>query len=298
MREAHLRDLIAVIDNGSVRAAARKLGLSQSAISKNLSALERSLGVPLLVRTPHGVEPTNYGRLVLRRARVVDTELRKLQEEIDDLAGESHACVTIGLSATVEAMLLAGAVTRFRQRNPDTLVSVMGGRSASTVAALREGKIDFAIGPLPQGAQGNDLHFERLLSSDLALVARASHPLAACTDLAALAQVAWISAVRQPHGDSPLAEAFAQRGLPPPTIAAHCDSPSAMLYLLLSSDMLTLASLNAVKPFCQPGLLAVLPIQIETSIVQHLITSAQRPLTAAATALAAEFRKASRRFRR
>ena len=80
VREAHLRDLIAVIETGSVRSAARKLGLAQAAVSKNLTALEKSLGVPLLVRSARGVEPTEFGRIVLRRARVIDAELRHLQE--------------------------------------------------------------------------------------------------------------------------------------------------------------------------------------------------------------------------
>ena len=67
MREAHLRDLIAVIETGSIRSAARKLGLAQAAVSKNLTALEKSLRVPLLVRSARGVELTEYGRIVLRR---------------------------------------------------------------------------------------------------------------------------------------------------------------------------------------------------------------------------------------
>jgi DNA-binding transcriptional LysR family regulator len=90
MREAHLRDLIAVIETGSIRSAARKLGLAQAAVSKNLTALEKSLRVPLLVRSARGVELTEYGRIVLRRARVIDAELRHLQDEIETLRGDRH----------------------------------------------------------------------------------------------------------------------------------------------------------------------------------------------------------------
>ena len=81
MKEAHLRDFIAVIEAGSVRAAARRQGLTQSAISKNLSALERSFGVPLFLRSSHGVEPTEYGRVLIKRARLAESELRKAQRE-------------------------------------------------------------------------------------------------------------------------------------------------------------------------------------------------------------------------
>lgn len=298
MREAHLRDLIAVIETGSVRSAARKLGLTQAAVSKNLTALEKSLGVPLLVRSSQGVEPTEFGRVVLRRARVVDAELRHLQEEIASLAGERHGDIAVGLSATAEAMLLPTAVARFRERTPDVLISVIGGRSSSTIAALREAKIDFAVGPLPPDQTVTDLHTERLFSSDLGIVVRTGHPADDARDLASLLPYGWLYSVRQSGGPG-IASLLRERGLPAPTLVAHCDSSSALVCMLLQSDHVTLTSLSALEPFRQQGLLKVLPIALELPpIVQYLMTSAARPLTASAVALAGEFRRASRRLRR
>ena len=298
MREAHLRDLIAVIETGSVRSAARKLGLTQAAVSKNLTALEKSLGVPLLVRSSQGVEPTEFGRVVLRRARVVDAELRHLQEEIASLAGERHGDIAVGLSATAEAMLLPTAVARFRERTPDVLISVIGGRSSSTIAALREAKIDFAVGPLPPDQTVTDLHTERLFSSDLGIVVRTGHPADDARDLASLLPYGWLYSVRQSGGPG-IASLLRERGLPAPTLVAHCDSSSALVCMLLQSDHVTLTSLSALEPFRQQGLLKVLPIALELPpIVQYLMTSAARPLTTPAAALATEFRRASRRLRR
>jgi len=298
MREAHLRDLIAVIETGSVRSAARKLGLTQAAVSKNLTALEKSLGVPLLVRSSQGVEPTEFGRVVLRRARVVDAELRHLQEEIASLAGERHGDIAVGLSATAEAMLLPTAVARFRERTPDVLISVIGGRSSSTIAALREAKIDFAVGPLPPDQTVTDLHTERLFSSDLGIVVRTGHPADDARDLASLLPYGWLYSVRQSGGPG-ITSLLRERGLPAPTLVAHCDSSSALVCMLLQSDHVTLTSLSALEPFRQQGLLKVLPIALELPpIVQYLMTSAARPLTASAVALAGEFRRASRRLRR
>jgi DNA-binding transcriptional LysR family regulator len=299
MREVHLRDLIAVVDSGSVRAAARHLGISQAAVSKNLAALEKSLGATLLVRTPHGVEPTEVGRIVMRRARVVETELRRLHEEVDELTGQRTGSVTIGLSATAESTLLAAAVKRFRKQHPDVLVSVLGGRSATTTAALREGRVDFAVGPAPSDPMPSDLHFERLFSSDLVIAARADHPLVGATELAALIGAEWIVALRQPAAQSTLVRCFQALSLPAPTIAAHCDSSSAMVTMLLGTDYLTLSSKAALEPFCRAGMLALVAVPGPFGpVIQHLITPATRPLTPSATALAAEFRKTSRRLRR
>lgn len=298
MREAHLRDLIAVIEAGSVRAAARKLGLTQAAVSKNLSALERQLGVPLLVRSAHGVEPTAYGRLALRRARVVDAELRHLHEEIGSLHGDTPAEVTVGLSATAEAMLLPTALARFRASSPQVLVSLFGGRSASTVVALREARVDFAVGPLPPDEGIGDLHVERLCSTDLGIVVRAGHPAADCRDLAELAGYGWLFSVRQ-LGAASVRALFAERGLAPPAMVACSDSSSALVSLLLQDDYVTQTSLAAIEPYRSQGLLKVLPIGLGSGqVVQHLMIPALRPLTAQAALLAAEFRRASRRYRR
>jgi DNA-binding transcriptional LysR family regulator len=299
MREAHLRDLLAVIETGSVRSAARKLGITQAAVSKNLTALEKSLGVPLLVRSTQGVEPTEYGRIALRRARVVDAELRHLQEEIESLGGERNGLITVGLSATAEAMLLPSAVARFRERTPDALISVLGGRSSSTIAALREAKIDFAVGPLPTDQNITDLHTERLCSSDLGIVVRTGHPAADARDLASLVPYGWLFSVRHTGSQPSIVSLMRERGLPNPTLVAHCDSSSALVCLLLQSDHVTLTSLAALEPLRQQGLLKVLAIDLDLPpVVQYLMTSAMRPLTVSAAALAAEFRRASRRLRR
>lgn len=298
MREAHLRDLIAVIETGSVRSAARKLGLTQAAVSKNLTALENSLGVPLLVRSAQGVEATEFGRVVLRRARVVEAELRHLQEEIASLAGEHHGDISVGLSATAEAMLLPAAVARFREHSPGVLVSLFGGRSSSTIAALREARIDFAVGPLPPDQPLTDLHTERLFSSDFGIVVRAGHPAAEARDIASLAPYGWLLGVRQ-SSEPMITSLLRERGLPAPTLVAHCDSSSALVSMLLQSDHVTLTSLSALEPLRRQGVLKLVPIELDLPpIVQHLITSAARPLTASAAALAAEFRRASRRLRR
>ena len=298
MREAHLRDLMAVIETGSIRSAARKLGLAQAAVSKNLTALEKSLGVPLLVRSARGVAVTEFGRIVLRRARVIDAELRHLQEEIDNFRGDRHRLITVGLSATAEAMLLPAAVARFRERMPDAMISVLGGRSTSTIAALREAKIDFAIGPLPTDQSVSDLRTEPLCSSDLGIVVRGRHPAADARDLGSLVPYGWLYGVQQSGGPT-IVSLMRKHGLPDPTLVMHCDSSGAMISMLLQSDHVTLNSVAALEPLWHARLLKVLPIELDLPpAVQYLMTSTMRPLTASAAALADEFRRASRRLRR
>jgi DNA-binding transcriptional LysR family regulator len=253
MREAHLRDLIAVVETGSVRAAARKLKLTQSTISKNLSALERSLGVSLLVRSAQGIELTEYGRVTMRRARVVEAEFRHLRDELDRLSGQRRALVKVGISATAEVLLLPRALQRFQTSTPHVEVSLFGGRPATTLAALREARVDFVVGPVPPDHESTDVLVERLCSSELGIVARADHPEATTRDVARLATYPWVYAVHHPEGELPVQRLFRAHGLSAPNVCVHADASSALIALLLQSDMLSLTSIEALAPLHRGG---------------------------------------------
>jgi DNA-binding transcriptional LysR family regulator len=300
MREAHLRDFVAVIGSGSVRLAAKRLGISEAAVSKNLSALERSVGVPLLIRSNHGVEATEHGRLVLRRARVIDAELRKLDEELALLSGASLGSnVSIGISSTAEAIIMPRAALRFRESAPRATVTIISGPPSATVSALREARVDFAIAPAPEGVLGPDVHAERLLSTDMVVVARRGHPLAQCSDLEALAQCEWVLGARHSETERALTQALRAHRRTELCFPVQRDSFNALLHLLLQSDFLAVASLPTVAVFCDAGLLSIVPAPFTLEpMVQHLITASARPLSLAARTLADECRRASRAYRR
>jgi DNA-binding transcriptional LysR family regulator len=299
MREAHLRDFIAVADLGSVRGAARRLKISQGAVSKNLLALERELGVALLVRSTHGVEPTEYGKILLRRVRLADNELRKAREEIAAAAGHAHGTVQVGLSSTAEALLAAEAIAAYRQQFPDGTVRIRGGTASTLVALLREGKIDFAVTPVAAPALGPDLHAERLFGVDFVVVARDGHPKARATDIAQLADCEWIHGARPQELDPAIVGAFRKAGLPPPRFAVQRDSFSALLFLLLQTDYVAIATEPTVAPLCGKGLLTRIPLAVRPGVShQSLLTPSARPLAPQAAALAAQIRKAARRLRR
>ncbi len=82
MRLSQIRDFVAVVESGGIRAAARKLGVSQPAITRSVRSLEAELHAPLLRRTPTGVVPTTPGRALFARARAAQAELRKAEEEV------------------------------------------------------------------------------------------------------------------------------------------------------------------------------------------------------------------------
>src|SRR2546425_12076877 len=98
-RRLRLRDLhilSTVVQWGSMAKAASHLAMSQPAVSEAIASLEAALGVRLLDRTPHGVEPTLYASALLRRGLVVFDELRQGVKEIEFLADPTVGEVRIG----------------------------------------------------------------------------------------------------------------------------------------------------------------------------------------------------------
>src|SRR5919108_6228271 len=97
MRLNQIRDLLAVVEAGSLRAAARRVGVSQPAMSKSLAQLEREVQAQLLLRTARGVVLTPAGRALVARARVIEAELRKAQEDLTALRGGQEGMVAFGV---------------------------------------------------------------------------------------------------------------------------------------------------------------------------------------------------------
>src|SRR5882672_3685572 len=88
-RRVRLRDLhvlFAVVQHGSMAKAGVHLGMSQSAVSQSIAALEQAVEVPLLDRTPRGVELTLYGAALVRRGEAAFDELRSGVKDIEFLA--------------------------------------------------------------------------------------------------------------------------------------------------------------------------------------------------------------------
>ena len=131
MTLSQIRDFIAVVEAGGIRAAARKLGVSQPAITRSVRGLETELRARLLRRTPTGVVPTQPGRALFARARAAQAELRKAEEEVDQLAQAKRA-VAFGVSPTA-AIVVPEAVTRFRQQFPQARIHIAEGLPQSLI---------------------------------------------------------------------------------------------------------------------------------------------------------------------
>ena len=241
MKLSHFRDVLAVAEFGSLRAAGRHLGIAQPAITRSIRELEREMGVSLFERHAKGVKLTATGEVFLRRLRFFDTELRRAREEIAQLNGGVAGEVSVALSTASCISLMPVATAAFRRRYPDGVLKITESLFQPIEAELETGTVDFWVGPLERGIAPPQFAVEKLFDNQRRVLARKGHPLARARSLAALADARWVRptlSLRSTEGD--FDGEFQRLGLPLPNIVVHARSALVTMLTVANSDLLTI----------------------------------------------------------
>ncbi len=282
----HLHLILALAQDGSLRAAAESLNVTQPALTKSLRQLEEELGAALVLRSPKGVRLTHAGELLAARAASAIRELNRAREEVAWQQRHSAAGVALCVSPSAAIVVLPGALARLRARWPQVQVRVVDAVYPRSLTALRAGEVDLAVGPMPAQETAVDLRVQRLFDARQVLIVRPGHPLAGATTLAELQHAAWI--VTGPAGGpgDPCHLHLEQRGLNSSPIRYTCESFSTLLALLPSLDAVAIAPAPFYKQHAAPCGLIQLPIANALPIVSvHAFWRAEAPLTAPASHL-------------
>jgi DNA-binding transcriptional LysR family regulator len=189
-----LHHFLAVIELGSLRRAAKELGISEPALSKSLQQLEEVLGVPLLDRGPRGMKPTVYGESLIAHARVVRNELEQAVVDLGEMQGLARGLIRVGTGPTSAMVELPRALARFRALYPEIRTIVREGLLSDLMPAIVQGELDFAVVAITGEPIDADLVQETLVENGLGIIARADHPLAGKHGLAPadLADLPWL----------------------------------------------------------------------------------------------------------
>lgn len=298
MRLKQIQDFLAVVEAGSIHAAARKIGVSQPAMTKSVRGLEAELNVQLVRRTNHGVVPTLAGRAFFARARAAQSELRKGEEEMAQLAGNSNGAVAFGAGPTATLLIVAEAIARFRENFPKARIRVLEGFPSLLLPLVRDETLDFAIGPRLDRKLDAAFRIRPLFRHNYMIVARKEHPLRNARSLAELADADWITLLpSSTPGGSLLDHAFSLAGLPAPQQVVHCDSYNVAVTLLAKTDMLGICShWMLTQSFARDLLQQIAVVEPMPSYTVGMFTRADPPLTPVASAMAKAITVAARRL--
>ncbi|POR47449.1 LysR family transcriptional regulator [Paraburkholderia eburnea] len=268
MKLHQLRVLLALAQHGSMHEASRSMHVSQPALSKAVAELERELGVTLISRSVRGVSLTNYGRALVKRASVVEHELRHALEDIESMRGHAEAQLNIGFSAVASSGPLPEAIAAFRMRFPSVAIRAYELRPQQILEGLREGHLDVALISTNSGPGTSAFQWEPLFSVGMIVAARPGHPLGGVTRVRALAEAQWLTLDPLDDPGSPLASLMRLHRLEMPRDVVQSSSNLLGLQLATRTDLISVWSdfvfYGDVGPLAlNPNALKPLPIREE-----------------------------------
>lgn len=274
-----LRVLIAVAQAGSMGKAAQRLATSQPAISRSIAELEHALGVRLVDRNARGIEPTLFGKALIKRGLGAFDELRQGISDIEFLASAATGEVRLAASVAVAQGFVATVVNHLARHYPRLSFLVEAGDTRMAYAALEEREVDFAVVHVVKPMAAESTNVEILFDEPhVVAVGSKSAWLRRRVRLADLMSERWAL----PPPDSPyglvVAEAFRSQGLDIPSATVVSTLPIRQA-LAASGRFLTMVPRTVLA--CAPGPVSLKPLSIDlptTSRPLGIVTLKNRTL--------------------
>ena len=295
-----LRVLMSVVQAGSMGKAAKLLATSQPAVSRSIAELEHALGVRLVDRSAQGIEPTQYGRALLKRGTVVFDELQQGVKDVQFLADPTTGELSIGASIAIAEGFIASVISRHSPRYPRLTFQVLATDTATAYRALLTRRVDLAVVHVIEPLAEESLNVERLIGDPHVVIAGAQNPLTRRRrlKLSDLVNEPWaLSPPDSPYG-AVVFDAFRAHGLRVPPTVVHSTLPLRTT-LLATGQFLSMVPRVVMQFPPKNRLLRTLPIDLPTTVRPlALITLKNRTLNPVAELFSDWMREAAKRLRK
>lgn len=283
MNLVHIRNIIAIVERGSLRSASRQLGIAQPALTRSVRDLEQELGAELFERARAGMTVTPVGEVFYRRAKGIEAEIKRTLDEIEQIKGRDLGMITIGLSTAAHLELLPRILRPFRRRFPAIRLKIVEGLFPLFEANIRDGHIDLYYGPVRKDFADPGLIVEPLFRNPRIIICRKGHPLSGATSICDLAGASWVTTPVMIDSESEVNAMFIEAGLPRPHIALEAASALSIITSVLSSDLLAPMPGQWKKVIDATGQIEQLAIKEATYAPRICaVRSARMPMTPAA----------------
>jgi len=260
-RRLKLRDLhvfFTVAARGSMAKAAAQLGVTAPSVSEVIAGLEYALGVKLFDRTHQGVEPTLYGKAMLKRGLVAFDELKQGIRDIEFLADPTVGKLRLMCDESISAATLPLIIQKFSELYPGVAMDVEPFELRSYADKLRDRDFDLALTRRPQPDLQSDplgeLNAELLFDDELVFAAGAQNPLALRRKIkmAELADAQWILTAPGTWNYEIVAAMFRSHGLEMPRVSVSTLSVHLRTNLLASGHFVTAFPRSVLRLHAEP----------------------------------------------
>ncbi len=177
MEIKQLKAFVAIAEEKTFTAGAKRVNVTQAAVSMQIRQLEEQVGLPLFTRTPRRVLITEAGERLLERARRILREHDAAIEELAEIAGAEYGRLRIGSASAMFATdQLPSILEKLRNEYSNAEVSVSSGTSKTLVDKILHGELDISFVSLP--VENTHIKTELLYSDEVVAIAHPDHPLA------------------------------------------------------------------------------------------------------------------------
>lgn len=235
-----IRTFLATVEAGSIRAAARRLNLTQPAISKALKGLEDDLGVSLFTRGTKGIELTDFGRAFQERSITILNEVESAVAEIKQMRGELDSHVQISVSPAAAIQIAPRAIRNFRREFPNTTIRIFEALQTMSVKQLRSAEIDLALVPIYTPLSNKEFISTPLVDIQMRIICRKGHPLEKSTHLHQLSEAEWVHVSSGAEHAPLISQLFAKHHLKVPKVGIDCFSLLSSVSIVQNTDCLCL----------------------------------------------------------
>ena len=274
-----LRIFVAVAERGHLTEAARAIGLTPSAVSAAIRALEGSYGVRLFNRVGRGIEISATGREFLGEARAILDRARAAELRLSELGALARGTLAIWASQTVTDTWLPARLMRFRTMYPGIEIALTPANTRAVAEAVLDGRAEIGF---VEGAVGHEGLRARTVARDaMVVVATPDHPLADGRTVSAAEAVATVTWVLRECGSGTRSEfeaALAAAGADPAALKVALVLPSnaAVLAAVRTGGAATAISQAVAQPFLASGSLAEIALPLPARTFRAL-RDADRP---------------------
>lgn len=251
-----------IVEQGSLKKAAKSLGLSQPALSLSIDRLEADLNIRLLQRSPTGVVPTAFGDVLYYHAHLIRGELILAERDLQNAIRGQASEIRIGSLPSLAGSIVPTALNKWRETHPDVGLHVVESAQIDLLTGVLQREFDFVLGYTQCYDLEGGLRQRVLFRDRLCVIARPEHPLSSTGSISweEIVKFPWISPTsRRPH--SVLEAALKIANVAPPTQTTFCGSVALQKSLIAGSNHLAMLPAHAVRVELQEGRLVSLPIE-------------------------------------
>jgi DNA-binding transcriptional LysR family regulator len=258
-----LEHLVLLSEGLNFARAAERACLSPSAFSRSIQALEESLGMALVERTPRYVQLTPAGLRLASRARQLIASTTELQRELDMLRRGDLGEVAVGADPFSAVALFPQALAALNKEYPAIIVRLEVDNSSALLQRLRAEKLDFFVSDIREIAPVRDLSIKPLGTFEGSLYCRAGHPLLRdrLLELPELARASFASVYMPDIVRRELLALLAPHSWDTLPVVLECENALVTREFVLRTDAVMVAFPEAIRVELNVGALRELPVR-------------------------------------